>query len=164
MNKTSKILLAVGAGLGAFALGRFVYKSLYLASKWQYKVLSVRHTSIFPRLDGVLEFEIINKSDVILEMRRLDLGVFVSSVRIGKIYQEQEIAIAPDSRTKVSIQLSVEYKALLNSLGSTYKTFKSFKDFPIDVIGSIQVKGVLGYVTLPIKYLTTGKEVYNTLK
>ena len=164
MNKTSKILLAIGSGLGAIALGRYVYKTLYLASQWDFEVVSVRHTSIFPRLDGVLEFEIINKSDVRLEMRNIDLKVLASGVVIGSIKQDANITIAPNGRSAFSIKVSVEYKALVKALGATYKSIKSFSDFPIDVVGTIQTKGLFGYATLPIEYLTSGQEIYNELK
>ena len=161
MNRTSKILLAIGSGLGAFALGRYVYKSLYLATLWDFEVISVRHTSIFPRLDGVMEFAIINKSDVRLEMRNLDLKIIASGVQIGQIKQPATLIVAPNGRSTISIKLSVEYSALVKALGSTYKSIKSFSDFPIDVVGTIQIKGVFGFITLPIEYLTSGQEIYD---
>lgn len=164
MNKTSKILLAIGSGLGAFALGRYVYKTLYLASQWTYKVVSIRHTSIFPRLEGVLEFEIRNKSDVRLEFRNIDINVFASGVKIGNISQKATILIAPNNTSGFSIKIGIEYKLILKALGETYKSISSFKDFPIDVKGTIQLKGVFGWVTLPIEYLTSGQEVYSQLK
>lgn len=164
MNKTSKVLLAIGSGLGAFALGRYVYKSLYLASQWDFEVISVRHTSIFPTLDGILEFEIINKSNVILEFRNINLDVVVSGVRIGGINQEAKILIKPNGRTQIAIKVSVKYQELIKALGSTYKSIKSFNDFPIDVVGTIQMKGLLGFMTLPIEYQTSGQEVYGQIK
>lgn len=161
MNRTSKILLAIGSGLGAFALGRYVYKSLYLATLWDFEVISVRHTSILPRLDGVMEFAIINKSDVRLEMRNLDLKIIASGVQIGQIKQPATLIVAPNGRSTISIKLSVSYSALVQALGSTYKSIKSFSDFPIDVVGTIQIKGVFGFITLPIEYLTSGQEIYD---
>jgi LEA14-like dessication related protein len=115
-------------------------------------------------LDGVLEFEIINKSDVRLEMRNIDLKVLASGVVIGSIKQDANITIAPNGRSAFSIKVSVEYKALVKALGATYKSIKSFSDFPIDVVGTIQTKGLFGYATLPIEYLTSGQEIYNELK
>jgi LEA14-like dessication related protein len=164
MNKTSKILLAIGSGVGAFALGRYVYKTLYLASQWSYKVVSVRHTSIFPRLEGVLEFEIKNKSDIRLEFRNINLNIFASGVKIGSITQFANMMISPNGTSGFSIKIGVEYKSLVQALGATYKSITSFQDFPIDVKGSIQLKGVFGWMTLPIEYMTSGTEVYSKLK
>lgn len=161
MNRTSKILLAIGSGIGAFALGRYVYKTLYLATLWDFEVISVRHTSILPRLDGVMEFAIINKSDVRLEMRNLDLKIIASGVQIGQIQQPATLIVAPNGRSTISIKLSVGYSALVKALGSTYKSIKSFSDFPIDVVGTVQLKGVFGFITLPIEYLTSGQELYD---
>jgi LEA14-like dessication related protein len=161
MNNTSKVLLAIGSGLGAFALGRYVYKSLYLASLWDFEVISIRHTSILPRLDGILEFAIINKSAVRLEMRNLDLKVITSGIQIGQISQDSNLNIAPNGRTTISIKIGVEYKALIKALGATYRSVKSFSDFPIDVRGTIDVKGVFGYIALPIRYTTSGQELYD---
>lgn len=161
MNKTSKILLAIGSGLGAIALGRYVYKSLYLVSLWDFEVISVRHTSILPRLDGIMEFAIINKSAVRLEMRNLDLRVITSGIQIGQISQDSNLSIAPNGRSTISIKIGVEYRALIKALGATYQSVKSFSDFPINIVGTIDVKGVFGYITLPIKYTTSGQEIYD---
>lgn len=161
MNRTSKILLAIGSGLGAFALGRYVYKSLYLASLWDFEVISIRHTSILPRLDGIMEFAIINKSAVRLEMRNLDLKVITSGIQIGQISQDSNLSIAPNGRTTISIKIGVEYRALIKALGATYMSVKSFSDFPISIVGTIDVKGLFGYITLPITYTTSGQELYD---
>lgn len=161
MNRTSKILLAIGSGLGAFALGRYVYKSLYLASLWDFEVISIRHTSILPRLDGIMEFAIINKSAVRLEMRNLDLKVITSGIQIGQISQNSNLSIAPNGQTTISIKIGVNYGALIKALGATYKSVKSFSDFPISIVGTIDVKGLFGYITLPITYTTSGQELYD---
>jgi LEA14-like dessication related protein len=161
MNNTSKVLLAIGSGLGAFALGRYVYKTIFLASLWDFEVISIRHTSILPRLDGILEFAIINKSNVRLEMRNLDLKVITSGIQIGQISQDSNLSIAANGRTTISIKIGVEYKALIKALGATYRSVKSFSDFPVDIDGTIDVKGVFGYITLPIRYTTSGQELYD---
>lgn len=161
MNRTSKILLAIGSGLGAFALGRYVYKSLYLVSLWDFEVISIRHTSILPRLDGIMEFAIINKSNVRLEMRNLDLKVITSGIQIGQISQDSNLSIAPNGRSTISIKIGVEYRALIKALGATYQSVKSFSDFPITIVGTIEIKGLIGYFTLPIRYTTSGQELYD---
>jgi hypothetical protein len=159
MKTASKILIAVGGGLGAFALSRYVYKTVVLANQWDFEFVSITPTGIYPSLDGELVMKIINVSNVRLDMRNINFDVFSAGVKIGQIVNPKEINIAPNGNSFINVKLKVEYKNLLKALGSSYQAVKTLKDVPIDIRGTLELKGFLGWTTLPITYSTSGKEL-----
>jgi hypothetical protein len=158
MNKTSKTLLMIGGGLGAFALSRYLYKTLVLADKWDFEYKGIRPISAYPNLEGELLLDIINVSDVRLELRNVRLEAFVSRVKVGYIQQE-ELNIAPNGRSLIKIRLKVDYGNLVKALGSAFKDIKTFSDVPVQILGFVEAKGLFGWMTLPVNYKTTGKEL-----
>ena len=159
MNTSSKILIAIGGGLGAFALGRYVYKTIILANKWDFEFVSITPTGVYPTLDGDLVMKIINVSDVRLDIRNIDLKVFSAGVLIGQIQNPNELFISPNANSLITVKLKVNYKNLLSALGSAYKAIRTIKDVPIDIVGTLELKGFLGWNKLPITYSTSGKEL-----
>lgn len=158
MNRTSKTLLIIGGGLGAFALSRYVYKTLVLANKWDFEYKGIRPISAYPNLEGELLLDIINVSDVRLEMRNIRLEAFVSKVKVGFI-QQSELIIAPNGRSLIKIRLKVDYGNLVKALGSGFRDVVKFSDVPIQILGYVDVKGLFGFMTVPVNYKTSGKEL-----
>jgi len=159
MKPASKILLAIGGGIGAFALSRYVYKTIILANQWDFEFVSITPTGVYPSLDGELVMKIINVSNVRLDMRNINFEVYSAGVKIGQIVNPKEINIAPNKNSFINVKLKVEYKNLLKALGSSYQAIKTLKDVPIDIRGTLELKGFLGWATLPITYSTSGKEL-----
>lgn len=158
MNRTSKTLLIIGGGLGAFALSRYVYKTLVLANKWDFEYKGIRPISAYPNLEGELLLDIINVSDVRLEMRNIRLEAFVSKVKVGFI-QQSELIIAPNGRSLIKIRLKVDYGNLVKALGSGFRDIVKFSDVPVQILGYVDVKGLFGFMTVPVNYKTSGKEL-----
>jgi hypothetical protein len=158
MNRTSKTLLIIGGGLGAFALSRYVYKTLILANKWDFEYKGIRPISAYPNLEGELLLDIINVSDVRLEMRNIRLEAFVSKVKVGFI-QQSELIIAPNGRSLIKIRLKVDYGNLVKALGSGFRDVVKFSDVPVQILGYVDVKGLFGFMTVPVNYKTSGKEL-----
>jgi hypothetical protein len=158
MNRTSKTLLIIGGGLGAFALSRYVYKTLVLANKWDFEYKGIRPISAYPNLEGELLLDIINVSDVRLEMRNIRLEAFVSKVKVGFI-QQSELIIAPNGRSLIKIRLKVDYGNLVKALGSGFRDVVKFSDVPVQILGYVDVKGLFGFMTVPVNYKTSGKEL-----
>ena len=158
MNRTSKTLLIIGGGLGAFALSRYVYKTLILAKKWDFEYKGIRPISAYPNLEGELLLDIINVSDVRLEMRNIRLEAFVSKVKVGFI-QQSELIIAPNGRSLIKIRLKVDYGNLVKALGSGFRDVVKFSDVPVQILGYVDVKGLFGFMTVPVNYKTSGKEL-----
>ena len=158
MNRTSKTLLIIGGGLGAFALSRYVYKTLILANKWDFEYKGIRPISAYPNLEGELLLDIINVSDVRLEMRNIRLEAFVSKVKVGFI-QQSELVIAPNGRSLIKIRLKVDYGNLVKALGSGFRDIVKFSDVPVQILGYVDVKGLFGFMTVPVNYKTSGKEL-----
>lgn len=158
MNRTSKTLLIIGGGLGAFALSRYVYKTLILANKWDFEYKGIRPISAYPNLEGELLLDIINVSDVRLEMRNIRLEAFVSKIKVGFI-QQSELIIAPNGRSLIKIRLKVDYGNLVRALGSGFRDVVKFSDVPVQILGYVDVKGLFGYMSVPVNYKTSGKEL-----
>ena len=158
MNRTSKTLLIIGGGLGAFALSRYVYKTLILANKWDFEYKGIRPISAYPNLEGELLLDIINVSDVRLEMRNIRLEAFVSKIKVGFI-QQSELIIAPNGRSLIKIRLKVDYGNLVRALGSGFRDVVKFSDVPVQILGYVDVKGLFGFMTVPVNYKTSGKEL-----
>jgi len=158
MNRTSKTLLIIGGGLGAFALSRYVYKTLILANKWDFEYKGIRPISAYPNLEEELLLDIINVSDVRLDMKNIRLEAFVSKIKVGFI-QQSELIIAPNGRSLIKIRLKVDYGNLVKALGSGFRDVVKFSDVPVQILGYVDVKGLFGYMTVPVNYKTSGKEL-----
>lgn len=158
MNRTSKTLLIIGGGLGAFALSRYIYKTLILADKWDFEYKGIRPISAYPNLEGELLLDIINVSDVRLEMKNIRLEAFVSKVKVGFI-QQSELIIAPNGRSLIKIRLKVDYGNLVRALGNGFRDVVKFSDVPVQILGYVDVKGLFGFMTVPVNYKTSGKEL-----
>lgn len=158
MNRTSKTLLIIGGGLGAFALSRYIYKTLILADKWDFEYKGIRPISAYPNLEGELLLDIINVSDVRLDMKNIRLEAFVSKIKVGFI-QQQEMVIAPNGRSLIKIRLKVDYGSLVRALGSGFRDIVKFSDVPVQILGYVDVKGLFGFMTVPVNYKTSGKEL-----
>jgi hypothetical protein len=55
--------------------------------------------------------------------------------------------------------LKVDYGNLVRALGSAFKDVKTFSDVPVQILGFVEAKGLFGYMTLPVNYKTSGKEL-----
>lgn len=159
MNNPSKLFLVIGGGLMSFAILRYVYKNIILATDLDYSLQNVSITSIKPNLQGVITLSIINKSDIKLNLRNLNIKAFVSGFMLGELKQTSEITISAQGRSMVSLIFNVTPDNLTQNIKEILVNVISKKDIPIDFVGQVDAKSWLGYVTLPLKYSTSGKDL-----
>ena len=100
-----KVLLISGASLFAVALGRYVYRNVLLANKWDfnYKGFEINQLYPSPIITAIIEFK--NVSDLTVTIKDIDISVFTDDVQIGKVYQPEEITIAPNGSSIVKFKL-----------------------------------------------------------
>ena len=165
MNNRTKFLVAVGGSIGAFAILRYVYKTISLAQKMelQYEGFIVR--TITPELSGIVSLNIKNKSDLTLTIKNVDIKLFAGNVEVGSLVQPRELSINPNAKSLIRLDIRVNYQSVIDGFGQIKKVIKSVNDLPIDIIGVADVKSIFGWVKMPLKYSTSGrdlKELYDT--
>jgi len=159
MDKASKVLLIVGGGLGAFAIFRYVYKTISLAEKMELKYEGFIIKNITPQLSGVVSLNIVNKSDLTLTLKNIDIKLFAGTAEIGSLVQSKELDILPNGKSLLRLNININYESVFEGFGQIKDIIKSKNDLPIDIIGVADVKSILGWVKIPLKYSTTGKDL-----
>lgn len=159
MDKTSKFLLAVGGGLGAFAIFRYVYKTISLAQRMELQYEGFIIKTITPELSGVVTMNILNKSDLTLTIKNVDIKLFAGTAEVGSLVQPRELSILPNGKSLIRLNINVNYQSVIDGFGQIKNAIKSTNDLPIDIIGNADVKSIFGWVKMPLKYSTSGKDL-----
>lgn len=163
-----KRYIYVGASLVAFSvLARTLYKNIYLARQWDFRTTGFRIDKFKP-LTVTQKIEFINKSNFKLTIKNIQFGVFSNGIKIGEIIQLPEQTISGKSFSPLQITYALNPK--LKS-GEERKQLEILagkalanKDLELDFVGSVDVKGVFGFLRVPIKYLSTGKTLISIYK
>ena len=159
MDKASKFLLIAGGGLGAFAIFRYVYKTISLAERMELKYEGFIIKTITPQLSGVVSLNIVNKSDLTLTLKNIDIKLFAGTAEIGSLVQSKELDILPNGKSLLRLNININYESVFEGFAQIKNIIKSTNDLPIDIIGVADVKSILGWVKIPLKYSTTGKDL-----
>lgn len=159
MNNTSKILFVLGGGVMAYGILRYVYKNVLLASDIDFSVQDFNITQLKPEIQGILTLNIINKSDIQLKLKNLELKAFISGVSIGDVHQTQDITISAQGRSLVKVSFKISPENLASNLKEVIVNVISKRDVPLDFIGNVDIKSWMGYISIPLKYSTSGKDL-----
>jgi LEA14-like dessication related protein len=157
--KANKVLLIIGAGLGAVALTRYIYRNVLLANQWDFSVDGFMITQIIPQAKGVVDLTFINKSNFSAVIKDIDVKVFSKTAQLGSISEPDETNIAPNGNSKVKLTLAFDPKSVLVNWKSILATALTTNDIPLDFVGTFKVKTSFGWSTIPIQYSTSGKEL-----
>lgn len=160
----NKKFLYIGVSTIAIAiLGRILYKNIYLAGQWDFNIGSFKIDKYKP-LTITQTIEFINKSNLKITIRNLNIEVLTEGVKIGAIEQpaEQSILGKGVSPFKITYVLDVSLKGakVANAFQKLGAAILAKEDLPLDFIGSVEVKGLLGFSKVPIRYSSTGKTLY----
>ena len=164
MNNPSKVLLVIGGGLASFAILRYAYKTLSLAQKMEVGYEGFIIKTVTPQLSGVVTLYIKNLSDLTLTLKNIDIKLFAGQVEIGSLTQAKESIILPNDKSLIRLNININYESVFQGFGQIKTVIKSQNDLPIDIIGVADVKSIFGWIKMPLRYSTTGKdlkELYN---
>lgn len=166
MNNTGKYLLIGGASLIASGALFYVYKNIILAKEWDYRVegfdvLSMKINTKDPKASGDLKLVFINKSSIKADLKDINIQVFSNGTRLGAIDEPGPLIIKGNGESPVKFGISFDAKALVKDWDKLLGTFLNTKDIPLDFVGTFRLRTLLGmYIKVPIKYSTTGKDMY----
>jgi LEA14-like dessication related protein len=160
-----KKLLIIGGATIIAAVGlRTLYKNIYLAGQWDFNMgtFNLEGTKPFT-ISQTIEF--INKSNLKIDIRNVNLGVFTNGARIGTIKEpaEQIISGKGISKFKVNYVLnpSLNNQKTTEAISKAVASYLQTKDIPIDFVGYMEVKTPFGFTQVPIRWSSTGKNLYN---
>ena len=105
-----------------------------------------------------IEFK--NVSDLTVTIKDIDISVFTDDVQIGKVFQPDEITITPNGSTIVKFKLEFNAKNAIKGWSTLISEALKKKDLPMDFVGTFKTKTLFGWVNVPVKYSTTGKNLY----
>ena len=159
MEKASKILLAIGGVVGAFAIFRYVYKTVSLAQRMELEYEGFIIKTVTPQLSGVVSLNIVNKSDLTLTLKNVDIKLFAGNAEIGSLVQTKELDILPNGKSLIRLNININYESVIDGFGQIKNIIKTTNDLPIDIIGVADIKSIFGWVKMPLKYSTTGKDL-----
>ena len=108
MNNLSKGLLIVGGGLASYALLNYAYKNVILVGKLDYKIVNVQITKLLPTIEGFASIVITNKSQIGVDVRNVDLKLFLDNVEMGSVLQTKTTSIKPDGQSIIKGIVRIE--------------------------------------------------------
>jgi LEA14-like dessication related protein len=159
MNNLSKGLLIVGGGLASYALLNYAYKNVMLVSKLDYSIVNAQITKLLPTIEGFASIVITNKSQIGVDVRNVDLKLFLDNVEVGSVLQTKPTSIKPDGKSIIKGFIRVEAKNIVDNAKQLFTTIKTTSDVPVDLVGNLEIKSLLGWVKIPVTYSTTGKNL-----
>lgn len=157
--KANKILLITGASLAGVALIRYIYRNVLLANQWDYSVDGFVLTQLTPQAKGVVFLTFVNKSNFKAIIKDLEVKVFSSNAQIGSITEPQETTIEANGQSRVKLTLIFDPKSLFTNWKTLVASALTTKDLPLDFVGNFKVKTLFGFTSIPVRFLTTGKEL-----
>jgi LEA14-like dessication related protein len=159
MNTLSKGLLIVGGGLASYALLNYAYKNVILVGKLDYKIVNVQITKLLPTIEGFASIVITNKSQIAVDVRNVDLKLFLDNVEMGSVLQTKTTSIKPDGKSIIKGIIRIEAVNIVENAKQLFSTIKATSDVPVDLVGNLEIKSLLGWVKIPVTYSTTGKNL-----
>jgi LEA14-like dessication related protein len=165
MNTTGKVIIFSSSALILGALALYVRRQIKLAKAWDFNVKSGRVISTKPFIVEVgLEF--INESDFQATIKDVEIQVFSQGIRIGSIDQPNPLTIARNGSSVITFSATVDLNALKenDSWQKLVSNVLSTLNIPMDFIGKFKVKTPFGYISQPVEYSTTGKDLYQLWK
>jgi LEA14-like dessication related protein len=159
MNTLSKGLLIVGGGLASYALLNYAYKNVMLVSKLDYSIVNVQITKLLPTIEGFASIVIKNKSQIGIDVRKVDLKLFLDNVEMGSVLQTKPTSIKPDGQSIIKGIVKIEAVNIVDNAKQLFSTIKMTSDIPVDLVGNLEIKSIFGWVKIPVTYSTTGKNL-----
>lgn len=158
-----KLLIIGGATIVAAIAFRTLYKNLYLAGQWDFNMGSFGIKSFKP-LVITQTIDFINKSNLKLTVKNIKIGVYSNDIRIGQIDRANEQTIGPKGISKFTLEYALTptlgNQAAKDAITKVASTYLQTKDLPVDFVGSLDFKTPFGFVTVPVRYSSTGKNLY----
>lgn len=161
---SKKILLYSGTTLLGAALARYVYQNAVLAKQWDYEIAGYRVLSIAPTIKVELFFVLKNASAFKATIKDIDISIFSMGKKLTNIVQAGPYEIQADGNTKISVKIEVLPKTLAENWEVFLTEFAKTKDLPLDFVGKMKLKTFYGWATIPIRFSTTGKSMYQLYK
>lgn len=161
MNKRN--LYIGGAVVAVAVLGRILYKNIYLAGQWDFNIGTFKIDKWKP-LTVTQTIEFINKSNLKVTIKDLNLEVLTQGVKIGSIVKNEEQTIAgkgisPFQVTYV-VDANLKDKKASQAIRELASAILAKEDLPLDFAGTVKIKTFLGWTKVPIMYSSTGKTLY----
>jgi hypothetical protein len=158
------LLFLGGAGL-VVGIGRYIVRQGRLLKEWDFKVDKFRLKTIMP-LSVAFDFIFINKSAVQAEIKNIKINVFTdSNAKIGTITKAGPLIINADAESPLSVDITVDGKDIKKeTVVAVTRAVLDKKDLPLYFIGTAQLRAGFGWVTLPIKSNSSGKELLTYAK
>jgi len=158
-----KLLIIGGATVVAAIAFRTLYKNLYLASQWDFNMGTFGIKSLKP-LVITQTIDFINKSNFKLTVKNIKIGVYSNDIRIGQIDRANEQTIGPKGISKFTLEYALTptlgNQAAKDAITKVASTYLQTKDLPVDFVGTLEVKTPFGFVSVPVRYSSTGKNLY----
>jgi LEA14-like dessication related protein len=151
----NKKFIKIGLGLGALALGGYyIYGQAMLANKVDWEVTSYKLRSI--ALEGAridLKLQIKNKGKFKITIKRMKINIYSEGNFLATLYAGEGIIVLPNSTSETTIQILLNPKVALQSIGSTITTMdEGWKNINITLDGNATIlSGVVPFF-IPIKY------------
>jgi len=164
MNKAVKYGIIATASTGLILLSRYMYKQIQEAKNWDFLMGksyfgSIKLVNNKPVLKGSVEINFINKSDFKATIKDMDIQVFSKDIRIGSIQKPQVITILPKNSTLLVFDLTLDTNEIVDKWNVLLGTALTSKNIPLDFVGQFKVKMPWGFMKVPVKYSTTGKDL-----
>ncbi len=162
-NKLKYTIIGL-ASIGTAVIGRYLYVNFVRLKNWdfQYNGIIPKDVSFVnnkPKISGEVSITFLNKSDITATIKDIDVQAFAKGVRLGAVNRATPLTIMPSSGTNVVFGVNFDTDEIVNQWNVLLGTALQTKNIPLDFVGQFKMKVLGGWIKIPVKYSTTGKDL-----
>ena len=157
------LLKYISLGFLGYRVYSLYAKKVAKAMDWEYTIVGIGLTKYGTKqIEGYVEWEFINKSELVGQVKDIEVDLLYKGSRIGSIsmpgpYLVPAKGIA-DVRTNFNLNLELLFQKALLALSE----LAQYGDIDLEIKGSARVRtGQLLWSRIPIQTTTTAKSLYS---
>ena len=133
---------------------------------WNYKIIVVAINRFTTKnLEGYVDWQFINASDLVGQVKDIDVAFFYAGNNIGSISMPGPYLVPAKGSANVRTNFKLELEQIYSKALMLINELAQNGDVTIQVKGSVKVRtGQLLYVKLPIDLNTTAKTIYSYIR
>ena len=161
----TKSLLWIAGALALAGVGQYYYRNYQLVKDFD---ANLKGLSYKGQQDGKTVFNctvnILNKSNLDATIKDVQGKVLVNGVQVGSFSKMGEQVIASDAYIDINFDFTLDDKSIISQWNVVLGTILQKKDLPLDIVGVFRYKTIFGYLTIPLRISTSGRDLYATWK
>ena len=133
---------------------------------WTYEIDGVAINRFTTKnLEGYVDWQFINASDLVGQVKDIDVDFLYKGNRIGSISMPGPYLVPAKGSANVRTNFKLDLEQIYSRALMAISELAQYGDIKIQIKGSVRVRtGQIFYVKLPIETTTTAKTIYSYIR